>query len=71
MQGDEKQKPSVTKSSQGRSVGQAGDDIVSLQTSAGLVWPWELTSPELASGMRRQGQGRARREAKGRPWRRS
>lgn len=57
MQEDEKQKLSVTKSSQGRSVGQAGDDVISLPTSAGLMWPWELTSPELASGMKRQGRG--------------
>lgn len=67
MQEDEQQKPSVTKGSQGRSIGQAGDDIASLQTSAGLVWPWELTSPQLASGMRTQGPGRAWRQAKGRP----
>lgn len=67
MQEDEKQKPRVTKSSQGSRAGQAGDDIISVQTSAGLMWPWHLPSPELASGMKRQGWGRDWREAKGRP----
>lgn len=55
-QEDKKQKPSVTKSSQGRRAGQAGDDITSLQMSAGLMWAWELTSLELASERKRQAQ---------------